>query len=95
VIGGCPRTTHGLDISIAAEPFAGDQVITYGFEDMAKAWSGTVSFKENSNKKCLVLAQTGVGNICAGEYLVQGELDKGLSGAAVLNGCGYIGIGIA
>ena len=59
---------------------------------MAKAWSGTVSFKENSNKKCLVLAQTGVGNICAGEYLVQGEQHKGLSGAAVLNGCGYIGI---
>ena len=94
VIGGCPSTTHGLDISIAAEPFLGDQVITYGFGDMAKAWSGTISDKEDSNTTCLAFAQhwTGVGNICAGEYLVQGEQHKGLSGAAVLNGCGYIGI---
>lgn len=34
----------------------------------------------------------GVTRICDGEFIAQGHQHEGMSGSAVLNGCGYVGV---
>ena len=95
----CPPSaliSVALNVSEYAIPALGDELIVYGHGASASVWTGIVSrvanfvnFVNCSNTQ----AQhwSGVTRICAGELIAQGHQHEGMSGAPVLNGCGYVG----
>ena len=94
----CPSASisSALNVSAYAIPELGDELIVYGHGDSASVWTGFVSRVATSPSfvNCSVTpAQhwSGVTRICAGELIAQGHQHEGLSGAPVLNGCGYVG----
>jgi hypothetical protein len=94
----CPSASisSALNVSAYAIPELGDELIVYGHGDSASVWTGIVSREATSPSfvNCSVTpAQqwSGVTRICAGELIAQGHQHEGLSGAPVLNGCGYVG----
>jgi len=83
---------YAIDINVGASPELGDDVIAYGHGGRAKVWGGKIS--DFSEEKCDEPAKhfNGTTRICAGEWIVQGHQHEGMSGSAVANGCGYLGI---
>jgi ElaB/YqjD/DUF883 family membrane-anchored ribosome-binding protein len=79
----CPETAIALDIDDSYELRLGDEVIGLGFASGAmQLWRGHLSrvVKEAS------------GVVSAGEYFIEGSFQEfGMSGGALLNGCGYQG----
>ena len=89
-----PNTRFALDISRIVTPHLGDGLFAYGFGNDADVWQGIVARFE-SGKSCSahpVKHWTGKTRVCNGEIMAQGHQHDGMSGAAVLNGCGYIGM---
>ena len=95
----CPSTaliSVALNVSEYAIPALGDEIIVYGYGDTASVWTGIISreAKVSSFVNCSEIpAQhwSGKTRICAGELIAQGHQHGGMSGAPVLNGCGYVG----
>ena len=85
---------YAIDISIGASPELGDDVIAYGHGDRAKIWVGTISdlIEKDECDNTLAKHFNGSTRICAGEWVIQAHQHPGMSGAAVANGCGYLGI---
>ena len=89
----CSNTSAALDISSVYEPFLGDEIITFGYGDTASVWQGVVSARVVT--KCVDPAVhwgNGTVRFCSGEIVAQGHQHGGMSGAPVLNGCGYVGV---
>jgi hypothetical protein len=89
----CSNTSAALDISSVYEPSLGDEVITFGYGSSGLVWQGVVSARVES--KCVDPAihwGNGTVRFCSGEIVAQGHQHGGMSGAPVLNGCGYIGM---
>ena len=84
---------YAIDISIGDTPELGDDVIAYGYGDRAKVWGGKISDLIEKDE-CVTPAShfSGTTRVCLYEYIVQGGQQKGMSGSAVANGCGYLGI---
>ena len=98
VLTDCPKdpVTHALDVAAFAIPTLGEKLIMYGEGDSASVWTGIVSRVAKSPKyvNCSVTSAnhwSGVTHVCAGEIIAQGHQHEGMSGAPVLNGCGYVG----
>ena len=95
----CPPSaliSVALNVSEYAIPALGDERIVYGHGASASVWTGIVSRVANFENfvNCSITpAQhwSGVTRICAGELIAQGHQHEGMSGAPVLNGCGYVG----
>ena len=95
----CPPSaliSVALNVSEYAIPALGDELIVYGHGASASVWTGIVSRVANFENfvNCSITpAQhwSGVTRICAGELIAQGHQHEGMSGAPVLNGCGYVG----
>ena len=86
---------YALDISEIATPLIGDGVIAFGYGDAADSWKGIVAgFQSRMNCTDDNPAKhwTGETRMCDGEIMAQGHQHEGMSGAPVLNGCGYIGM---
>ena len=98
IITSCPADTkYALDVTSYAVPELGDGLIVYGHGNTASVWKGIMSrvAKVPYAANCsLVPAQhwSGDTRICDGEYIAQGHQHEGMSGSAVLNGCGYVGM---
>lgn len=95
IIRQCPSVGVVLDISVSTVPKLGDRVITYGFGDTASVWEGVVSRIQPLATDPVVTHWMGSNwerSVTSGEYLIQSAQHPGQSGAAVSNGCGYIGI---
>jgi chaperonin cofactor prefoldin len=89
----CSNTSAALDISSVYEPSLGDEIITFGYGDTALVWQGVVSARVKN--KCVSPAihwGNGTVRFCSGEIVAQGHQHAGMSGAPVLNGCGYVGV---
>jgi hypothetical protein len=90
----CNPSTSALDISTVYKPSLGDEIIAYGFGDTAQVWQGLVS--SHVRDVCLGPAthwnDTNGVRVCSGEIIAQGHQHAGMSGAPVLNGCGYVGV---
>jgi hypothetical protein len=89
----CSNTSAALDISSVYEPSLGDEIITFGYGDTASVWQGMVSDRVKSI--CVSPAihwGNGTVRFCSGEIVAQGHQHAGMSGAPVLNGCGYVGV---
>ena len=89
----CSNTSAALDISSVYEPSLGDEIITFGYGDTALVWQGVVSARVKN--KCVSPAMhwgNGTVRFCSGEIIAQGHQHAGMSGAPVLNGCGYVGV---
>ena len=89
----CSNTSAALDISSVYEPSLGDEIITFGYGDAALVWQGLVSAYVNN--ECVDPAihwGNGTVRFCNGEIVAQGHQHEGMSGAPVLNGCGYVGM---
>ena len=84
---------YAIDISIGASPELGDDVMAYGHGVRAKIWGGKISdFIEKGECDTLAKHFNGSTRICAGEWIIQAHQHPGMSGSAVANGCGYLGI---
>ena len=93
----CPRASaKALNVSAFAVPELGDDLLVYGFGVVGSVWEGVmfrVAKMPNAVNCSLNPAQhwSGETRICAGEFIAQGHQHEGMSGSAVLNGCGYVG----
>jgi hypothetical protein len=83
---------YAIDISIGASPELGDDVMAYGHGVRAKIWGKISDFIEKGECDTLVKHFNGSTRVCAGEWIVQAHQHPGMSGSAVANGCGYLGI---
>ena len=87
-----------LNVTSYAKPKLGDSLSAYGFGEVASVWEGILSRVATprvEHENCTaVLARHWAGNnrICSGELVAQGHQHEGMSGAAVLNSCGYVGV---
>jgi hypothetical protein len=91
----CPNTTHALDISQYVVPDLGDEVLCFGYGDIAHVWRGFISkiITSTDPTKCNgTVPWTKATTMCDGEFLVQAHQHTGLSGSAVANSCGYTGM---
>ena len=90
-----PTTSAALDISSIFVPSLGDEIIAFGFGVTALVWEGLVagflSQKMDCSSKATHWNKTST-RVCFGEIVAQGHQHEGMSGAAVLNGCGYVGM---
>jgi len=82
-----------LDISSVYKPSLGDEIISYGFGNKARVWQGLVAdYSTKDNCSSAAAHWTGNARECDGEIVAQGHQHAGMSGAPVLNGCGYVGM---
>ena len=81
-----------IDITLGASPHLGDSVISYGFGETVSIWKGYVSHFSANVCNTPATHFNGTTRVCDGEMLMQGEQHAGMSGSAVINGCGYLGI---
>ena len=85
-----------LDISSVFVPSLGDEIIAFGFGETAFVWQGLVAAFTSAHWKCSSKATHWEGTtsvrICTDEIVAQGHQHAGMSGAPVLNGCGYVGM---
>jgi len=91
----CPTALAALDISNANPPLRiGDSVVAYGFGTQARFWSGYVAGNVPGTARGSPWSGTGGGNVTVhpNEMTFQGDQHPGMSGAGVLNGCGYVGM---
>ena len=89
----CSNTSAALDISSVYEPSLGDEIITFGYGDTALVWQGVVSARvKNECVSPAIHWGNGTVRFCRGEIVAQGHQHAGMSGAPVLNGCGYVGV---
>lgn len=93
IISRCPQASSALNISLYVTPFLGDNIVGFGFGSSAKAWTGSVadlndplSVDINANH------WTGEAKISSGEIIAQSHQHDGMSGGAVSNGYGYVGM---
>jgi len=84
----CPVSHYILNISKVQPLVLGDEVVCYGHEKIL--WKGHLS-SENSVP---INGKPWEGDIIikSNEYAFHGEQHVGMSGGAVLNGCGYVGM---
>jgi len=85
-----------LNVSEYAIPELGDGLIAYGYGVSASVWKGTMSrvARTPGASNCSQTNAshwTGETRLCDGDLIAQGHQHEGMSGAAVLNGCGYVG----
>jgi hypothetical protein len=88
-------TSSALDISSIFLPSLGDEIIAFGFGVTAFVWQGLVAAFLSTNVDCSSNAthwNSTSTRVCSGEIVAQGHQHHGMSGAAVLNGCGYVGM---
>ena len=84
-----------LDVTFYLVPNLGDDVLAYGIGVYAYVWVGSIAREVYGIFNCSSRTAshwTGATRICDGEFLAQGHQHEGMSGAAVLNGCGYLGM---
>ena len=90
----CQPTPSALDLTSVFVPSLGDEIIAFGFGVTAKVWQGLVAgFTRDWN--CSSQAthwNSTLTRVCSGEIIAQGHQHEGMSGAPVLNGCGYVGM---
>jgi len=101
VVGQCPDKTmkFALDLSNYTDAQLGDNVVSFGHGATAKAWTGSVSDvqkRESSSSSpplsCTPWTNSTDSKIAHGEIVVQSFQHRGMSGGAVCNGCGYLGM---
>ena len=87
-------TPSALDISSVFVPSLGDEIIAFGFGETAFVWQGLVAAFLSKNVVCSSKAThwNSSTRVCSGEVVAQGHQHAGMSGAPVLNGCGYVGM---
>ena len=84
---GCPTVSLAIDINAVYKTHPGDQITTYGFGSVSRVFSGTLSSVQRKNVTGSQWNFDGPKN--DPEYLYQGDIEEGQSGAAVYNGCAY------
>jgi hypothetical protein len=88
--------TSAIDILQYTQAKLGDEVVSFGYGHTAKAWSGSVSQEQTKadEKDNVIIPWTSNADdkIASGEILVQASQHDGMSGGAVSNGCGYVGM---
>jgi len=93
-----PDINAALNVTSYAKPELGDNLSAYGFGKSGHLWDGFLSriakHQDGYTNCSKVLAShwTGKTRICSGELIAQGHQHEGMSGAAVLNSCGYVGM---
>ncbi len=87
----CPTTGFALNGHRTTPLYIGERVVTFGFGDISKVWSGEVSslFDKNETHFSPFNDQA---NLPADTLIVNGDQNRGMSGAAVLNSYGLAGI---
>ena len=88
----CSNSYSALDVSSTFIPYLGDEIIAYGFGQVAQVWQGLVADYSTKNCSSVAAHWTGKSRVCNGEIIAQGHQHAGMSGAPVLNGCGYVGM---
>ena len=86
----CPTTAEAIEITSDQALRAGDQVVTHGYGDYSKVWTGYLSGVLGSSFY-QELVQKGL-PVVSGEMFFTGLQQPGMSGAAILNGCSYVGV---
>ena len=87
-----------LNVTSYAKPELGDNLSAFGFGNSGLLWEGVLSrvaTSQDTYPNCsskLASHWTGKTRICRGELIAQGHQHEGMSGAAVLNSCGYVGL---
>jgi hypothetical protein len=90
----CLPTPSALDLTSVFVPSLGDEIIAFGFGVTANVWQGLVA-GFTRNRICSSPAthwNSTLTRVCNGEIIAQGHQHAGMSGAPVLNGCGYVGM---
>jgi len=92
-------TPSALDLSSVFVPSLGDEIIAFGFGETAFVWQGLVAAftsesapEWNCSSKSTHWKGTTSVRVCRDEIVAQGHQHAGMSGAPVLNGCGYVGM---
>lgn len=91
----CPEAgSTAINITSFAQPKLGDNLISFGFGLTAHVWHGFVAKYVEDDANCVAPAKhfSGRSKICKDEIVAQSNQHEGMSGAAVANGCGYIGM---
>ena len=91
----CPVSKSAVNISSYTVAKLGDDVISYGFGDIAESWKGSISSEGYTSSEHELYKShhwSGSANIGSGEVIIQAFQQEGMSGAAVSNGCGYLGM---
>ena len=91
----CPRMGSVLDGSVASSLKLGDSVIAYGF-GVISTWKGLLVRNYRSKEQSNIghNALEGIGNVPSDSFVMAGDPVKGMSGAAVLNHEGLVGIAV-
>lgn len=91
----CPRRRNVLDGSKFTAQRAGDQVVIYGFSKMQSSYIGTLAGRWNLNEVDFAPFDD-KSNIPANSLFISGaNQDSGLSGSAIFNGQGIVGVVVA
>ena len=94
----CPeessRITTAIDISHYTSPHLGDPVASFGFGFHAKAWTGSIAQEQMHGGEPVNIThwRNDTNKLGFGEIMAQSFQHKGMSGGAVSNGCGYLGM---
>ena len=86
----CPTTAEAIEITSDQALRGGDQVVTHGYGDYSRVWTGHLSGVLGSSVY-QELVQKGL-PVVSGEMFFTGLQQPGMSGAAILNGCSYVGV---
>jgi hypothetical protein len=84
--------SSALDISSVFEPSLGDEIVAFGYGEIGFVWQGLVAGRITGNCSGAATHWVRSPRTCIGEIVAQGHQHDGMSGAAILNGCGYVGM---
>lgn len=100
LVEGCPTTTHAMNLTGAlATHRLTDDVLAFGkayvrgptsFAIVDRAWRGYVGGKYGVSQKALPFSGSPI--VLEDEWITNAVQEDVMSGAAVLNGCGYLGL---
>jgi len=90
----CLPTPSALDLTSVFVPSLGDEIIAFGFGVTANVWQGLVAgfTRDWICSSPATHWNSTLTRVCDGEIVAQGHQHEGMSGAPVLNGCGYVGM---
>ena len=90
----CPEVSSAINITQVAEGRLGDDVVVYGFGQVAQFWRGQIARERHDSSSCSQTYKPWAREttVCGNEIRAFGGQHEGLSGAPTLSRCGYIGI---
>lgn len=87
----CPSSGYALNGDMHTNILLGDEVVSYGFSKFSKAWKGMLLSEVGKDESNFPPFQ-GLSNVPADAYMFSGLQDRGMSGGAVVNSYGLVGL---